>query len=179
MGAELTVGVKITDWFRWEGNMVVSRNKIQNYKQEIELLDDNWEPIDTIIYEAKETTIAFSPTITAMSLFTFDYKGFVGTIQTNVVSRQYLDNTMDKNAMLKAYTTTNVNLQYNLPMKHWLGHRRSVPEVKLLCQLNNIFNSKFASNGGAEAKRLPDGSRSVWYFAQAGINVHAGFVVQW
>jgi len=179
MGAELTVGVKITDWFRWEGNMVVSRNKIQNYKQEIELLDDNWEPIDTIIYEAKETTIAFSPTITAMSLFTFDYKGFVGTIQTNVVSRQYLDNTMDKNAMLKAYTTTNVNLQYNLPLKHWLGHRRSVPEVKLLCQLNNIFNSKFASNGGTEAKRLPDGSRSVWYFAQAGINVHAGFVVQW
>ena len=159
--------------------MVVSRNKIQNYKQYIELLDNNWKPVDTITYAAKETTIAFSPMITAMSLFTFDYKGFVGTIQTNVVSRQYLDNTMDEHAMLKAYTTTNVNLQYNLPMKKWLGDKRSVPEVKLLCQLNNIFDSKYASNGGAEAKRLPDNSRSVWYFAQAGINVHGGFVVQW
>ena len=70
-------------------------------------------------------------------------------------------------------------LQYNLPMKHWLGNRRSVPDVKLLCQINNIFNSKYASNGGAEASRFADGSRCTWYYAQAGINVHAGFVVQW
>ena len=180
MGAELTVGVKITDWFRWEGNMVVSRNKILNYKQYIDLYDDqdnwNWVGQDSI---EGEVTIAFSPTITAMSLFTFDYKGFVGTVQTNVVSRQYLDNTMDKNAMLKAYTTTNVNLQYNLPMKQCFSTRRGVPDVKLLCQLNNIFNSKYASNGGADASRFADGSRCTWYFAQAGINVHAGFVVQW
>ena len=180
MGAELTAAVKITDWFRWEGNLVISRNKIQNYKQYIALIDEYWEPTgDTIIYEAKETTIAFSPTITAMSLFTFDYAGFIGTIQTNVVGRQFLDNTQDVAAMLRAYTVTNVNLQYNLPMKKWINDRRGVPEVKLLCQLNNIFNAKYASNGGAEAKRLPDGSRSAWYFAQAGINVHAGFVVQW
>ena len=124
-------------------------------------------------------TIAFSPTVTAMSLFTFDYKGFIGTIQTNVTSRQYLDNTMDTNAMLKAFTTTNIHLEYNLPMKQWLGKRRSVPDVRLLCQLNNLFNAKFASNGGAEASRFADGSRCAWYYAQAGINVHAGFVVEW
>ena len=113
-----------------------------------------------------------------MSLFTFEYAGFVGTIQTNVVSKQYLDNTMDENAMLKAYTTTNINLQYNLPMRKWISDRRGVPEVKLLCQLNNIFNAKYANNGGAEASRFEDKSRCVWYFAQAGINVHGGFVVQ-
>ena len=180
MGAELSAAVRITDWFRWEGNLVVSRNKIQNYKQYIDLYDDqnnwNWVGQDSIV---GDVTIAFSPMITAMSLFTFDYAGFVGTIQTNVVSRQYLDNTMDEHAMLKAYTTTNVNLQYSLPMKKWVAGKRGVPEVKLLCQLNNIFNSKFASNGGAEASRFQDGSRCTWYYAQAGINVHAGFVVQW
>ena len=180
MGAELTVGAKITDWFLWEGNMVLSRNKIQNYKQYIDLYDDqdnwNWVGLDSI---QGEVTIAFSPMITAMSLFTFTYKGFVGSIQTNVVSRQYLDNTMDEHAMLKAYTFTNVNLQYNLPMQEWFSDRRGVPNVKLLCQLNNIFNSKYASNGGAEASRFLDGSRCTWYYAQAGINVHAGFVVQW
>ena len=180
MGAELTAGVKITDWFRWEGNMVVSRNKIQNYKQYIDLYDDqdNWNWIGQDSIEG-DVTIAFSPMITAMSLFTFDYAGFVGTIQTNVTSRQYLDNTMDEHAMLKAYTTTNINLQYNFPMKKWITDRRGVPEVKILCQLNNIFNAKFASNGGAEASRFADGSRCAWYYAQAGINVHAGFVVQW
>ena len=180
MGAEFAVAVKITDWFRWEGNMVLSRNKIQNYKQYIDLYDNandwNWVGQDSVV---GDVTIAFSPTITAMSLFTFDYKGFVGTIQTNVTGRQYLDNTEDLAAMLKAYTTTNVNLQYSLPMKQWLAGRRGVPEIKLLCQLNNIFNAKFASNGGAEASRFADGSRCAWYYAQAGINVHAGFVVQW
>ena len=180
MGAELTAGVKITDWFRWEGNMVVSRNKIQHYKQYIDLYDnqDNWNWIGQDSIEG-DVTIAFSPTITAMSLFTFDIAGFIGTIQTNVTSRQYLDNTMDEHAMLKAFTTTNVNLQYSLPMKRWCANRRGVPEVKLLCQLNNIFNAKYASNGGAEASRFADGSRCAWYYAQAGINVHAGFVVQW
>ena len=182
MGAELTAAVKITDWFRWEGNMVVSRNKIQNYKQYIDLYDDqdnwNWIGQDSIV---GDVTIAFSPTITAMSLFTFDYAGFVGTIQTNVTGKQYLDNTMDEHAMLKAFTTTNVNLQYTLPFRSKVESRKSkaIPEIKLLCQLNNIFNSKFASNGGAEASRFADGSRCAWYYAQAGINVHAGFVVQW
>ena len=180
MGAELTAAIKITDWFRWEGNMVISRNKIQNYKQYIDLYDDqnnwNWIGQDSIV---GDVTIAFSPTITAMSLFTFDYAGFIGTIQTNVTGKQYLDNTMDENAMLKAYTTTNVNLQYSLPIKKWCENKKSIPEIKLLCQLNNIFNSKFASNGGAEASKFKDGSRCAWYYAQAGINVHAGFVVQW
>ena len=233
MGAELTAGVKITDWFRWDGNMVVSRNKIQNYKQYIDLYDDqdnwNWVGQDSIV---GDVTIAFSPTITAMSLFTFDYAGFVGTIQTNVIGSQYLDNTMDKNAMLKAYTTTNLNLQYTLPIKSkthsgkrfqafdsgerfqtfnsgerfqtfdsdqrfqtletdesndWnrspltqhLPRSRYIPEIKLLCQINNIFNSKFASNGGAESSRFADGSRCTWYYAQAGINVHAGFIISW
>ena len=180
MGAELTAGVRIADWFRWEGNLVLSRNKIQNYKQYIDLYDNqndwNWVGLDSI---QGEVTIAFSPTLTAMSLFTFDYKGFVGTIQTNVTSRQFLDNTQDVAAMLRAYTTTNVNLQYNLPMKKWINDRRGVPDVKLLCQLNNIFNAKYASNGGADASRFQDGSRCTWYFAQAGVNVHAGFVVQW
>ena len=180
MGAELTAGVKITDWFSWEGNIVVSRNKIQHYKQYIDLYDDqdNWTWIGQDSIEG-EVTIAFSPTVTAMSLFTFNYAGFIGTIQTNVTSSQYLDNTMDKNAMLKAFTTTNVNLQYALPMTKWCAHRRGVPQIKLLCQLNNIFDAKYANNGGAEASRFADASRCVWYYAQAGINVHAGFVVQW
>ena len=175
MGAELSAAVRITDWFRWEGNMVLSRNKLLNYKQYIDLYDNqndwNWIGQDSI---EGTVTIAFSPTITAMSLFTFDYKGFVGTIQTNITGRQYLDNTQDVAAMLRAYTTTNVNLQYTIPTK-----RRGVPEIKLLCQLNNIFNAKYANNGGAESSRFSDGSRCTWYYAQAGINVHGGFVVRW
>ena len=174
MGAEITAGVKITDWLRWDMNVVASRNKILNYHQYIDLYDDqdnwNWVGQDSVI---GTTTIAFSPSITAMSLFTFDIAGFTATVQTNVVGKQYLDNTEDENAMLRAYSTTNINLQYQLPIANsqW-------PDIRLLCQINNIFNAKYANNGGAEASRFMDDSRCCWYYAQAGINVHAGFVIE-
>ena len=174
MGAEITAGVKITDWLRWDMNVVASRNKILNYHQYIDLYDDqdnwNWVGQDSVV---GTTTIAFSPSITAMSLFTFDIAGFTATVQTNVVGKQYLDNTEDENAMLRAYSTTNLNLQYQLPIANsqW-------PDIRLLCQINNIFNAKYANNGGAEASRFMDDSRCCWYSAQAGINVHAGFVVE-
>ena len=173
MGAEITAGVKITKWLRWDANLVASRNKILNYHQYIDLYDDqdnwNWVGQDSVV---GTTTIAFSPTLTASSLFTFDVAGFTATVQTNVVSKQYLDNTQDENAMLRAYSTTNLNLQYLLPIANsqW-------PTIRLLCQINNIFNAKYANNGGAEASRFMDGSRCCWYYAQAGINVHAGFSV--
>ena len=173
MGAEITAGVKITDWLRWDANLVASRNKILNYHQYIDLYDDqdnwNWVGQDSVV---GTTTIAFSPTLTASSLFTFDVAGFTATVQTNVVSKQYLDNTEDENAMLRAYSTTNLNLQYQLPIAN-----RQWPTIRLLCQINNIFNAKYANNGGAEASRFMDGSRCCWYYAQAGINVHAGFSV--
>ena len=173
MGAEITTGVKITDWLRWDGNLVVSRNKILNYHQYIDLYDNqndwNWVGQDSVV---GTTTIAFSPTITAASLFTFNITGFTATVQTNVVSKQYLDNTEDENAALRAYSTTNLNLQYRLPISN------RYPTIRLLCQVNNIFNAKYANNGGAEASRFMDDSRCCWYYAQAGINVHAGFSVQ-
>ena len=173
MGAEITAGVKITKWLRWDANLVASRNKILNYHQYIDLYDDqdnwNWVGQDSVV---GTTTIAFSPTLTASSLFTFDVAGFTATVQTNVVSKQYLDNTQDENAMLRAYSTTNLNLQYLLPIAN-----RQYPDIRLMCQINNIFNAKYANNGGAEASRFMDGSRCCWYYAQAGINVHAGFSV--
>ena len=173
MGAEITTGVKITDWLRWDANLVVSRNKILNYHQYIDLYDNqndwNWVGQDSVV---GTTTIAFSPTITAASLFTFNVAGFMATVQTNVVGKQYLDNTEDENAALRAYSTTNLNLQYRLPISN------RYPTIRLLCQVNNIFNAKYANNGGAEASRFMDDSRCCWYYAQAGINVHAGFSVQ-
>ena len=173
MGVEFTTGVQILPWLRWDANVVVSRNKILNYHQYIDLYDNqddwNWVGQDSVV---GTTTIAFSPTLTASSLFTFDVAGFTATVHTNVVSKQYLDNTEDENAMLRAYSTTNLNLQYLLPIANsqW-------PNIRLMCQINNVFNAKYASNGGAEASRFADASRCCWYYAQAGINVHAGFTL--
>ena len=192
MGIELTAGVKITDWFRWDGNFVLSRNKLRNYTETITRYNADWDWVGEERVFFKETNTAFSPMITAMSLFTFDIAGFVATVQTNVSSKQYLDNTCGKgyvmgadgqptdrlapiqSAYIKAYTTTNVNLQYTLPLQQY----KHCPDIRLLCQINNIFNAKYASNGGSDCSYFEDGTACwPWYYAQAGINVHAGFVV--
>lgn len=177
MGAEITAGVQITKWLRWDANAVLSRNKILNYHQYIDLYDNqddwNWVGQDSVV---GTTTIAFSPSLTVGSLFTLNIAGVMATLQTLVVGKQYLDNTEDEHAMLRAYSTSNLNLEYQLPLEKWC-HRVGVPDLRLRCQVNNLFNAKFASNGGAEASRFMDGSRCCWYYAQAGVNVHAGFIV--
>lgn len=179
MGVELTAGVQPVKWMRWDGNLVLSRNKILGYEQQMDIYSsETWDWIDQQTFSKDVTTIAFSPSVTFMSLFSFDVAGFHAGVQTNVTSKQYLDNTERESAMLKAFTTTNVNLQYALPTT-CKGHQ--IPAIRLLCQLNNIFNAKYASNGGADASAFDtvDGAHPwAWYYAQAGINVHAGFVVE-
>ena len=150
-GAEFQFGVEWTKWFSWKGNVTWSRNKWKDAAQ--------WR------------TISFSPDWTAGNIFSFHAAGFNADIQTLVVSSQYLSNDEDPNATLKAYTVTNLMMTYALPF-HTLRNARNIPDITLKCQLNNLFDTKYVNNGGT------DGTY-VWYFPQAGINVHAGFVVQW
>ncbi len=150
-GAEFQFGVEWTKWFTWKGNLTWSRNRWKDVTQ--------WR------------TISFSPDWTAGNTISFHHAGFIGEIQTLVVSSQYLGNNEDPNAALKAYTVTNLMLSYKLPF-HKLANAKNIPDITLRCQVNNLFDSKYVNNGGT------DGTY-VWYFPQAGINVHAGFVVQW
>ena len=174
MGAELTVGVRPVEWFMWEANATVSRNKILGYTDWIEIYDENWDYVRQDETYFGDVTIAFSPTLIANNCFTFMYKGFRADLSTQVVTKQYLDNTMSEQAVLPTYTTTNLNMQYLLPLPE------RCPKITLRCQLNNMFNAKYASNGGNWMCKFEDGTSyySPWYYAQAGINVHAGFVVR-
>ena len=156
-GAELQFGVDWTKWFCWQGNLTWSRNKWKD--------GPTWR------------TISFSPDWTANNTFSFHYAGFNADIQTLVVSSQYVGNTEEAELRLKAYTVTNLMLRYQLPVK-----TNKAPDIAIKCQINNILNTKYVNNGGSQ-KYFDDLSNTyrywVWYFPQAGINVHAGFVVQW
>ena len=150
-GAEFVFGVEWTKWFAWKGNLTWSRNRWKDGAQ--------WR------------TISFSPDWTAGNMFSFHHSGFNADLQTLVVSSQFLGNTEDTKAQLKPYTVTNLSMAYLLPF-HLLKNSRNIPDISLKCQINNLFNTKYVNNGGT------DGTY-VWYFPQAGINVHAGFVVNW
>ncbi|MCM1035256.1 MAG: TonB-dependent receptor plug domain-containing protein [Paludibacter sp.] len=181
-GAEISAGVKIVDMpvgteqrfiFTWEGNITFSHNRILNYTDWVDTYDTDWNDLGQTEINFGNVDIAFSPSITAASVFSFDVAGFRADLQTNVVGKQYLDNTMSEEAMLKAYTVTNLNLQYILPLP------KRCPDIALRCQINNLFNARYESNGGNWMCLFEDGhyEYSPWYYAQAGINVHAGFCI--
>ncbi len=172
-GIELTAGVKICTVLRWDGNLTLSRNRILNHTDYLDLYDTDWNWIEQKEIQFGNVDIALSPSITATSVFTLEYTGFTAVLQTNVVGKQYLDNTMSDEAQLPTYSTTNLNLQYILPLPtNW-------PNIAIRCQLNNMFDAHYASNGGNWSCLVTDGTRysTPWFYAQAGINIHAGFIV--
>ncbi|MBQ3633316.1 MAG: hypothetical protein II952_03365 [Paludibacteraceae bacterium] len=150
-GAEFQFGVEWTRWFAWKGNLTWGRNR--------------WK--DNNVWR----TISFSPDWTAGNIFSFHAAGFNADIQTLVVSSQYLGNNEAPDAQLKAYSVTNLMMTYALPF-HKLRNAKNIPDITLKCQINNLFDTKYVNNGGT------DGTY-VWFFPQAGINVHAGFAVRW
>lgn len=174
-GIELTGRWNPAPWFQWEANLTLSRNKILNYTDWVTMYDENWKELPQKEVDFGNVTIAFSPSVIFSNMFTFNYSGFRADIQTIAVSKQYLDNTMSEEAILKPYTVTNLTLHYLLPLP------KKCPNIELMAQANNLFNTAYESNGGNWMCQFEDGSSyySPWYYAQAGINVHAGFVVQW
>ena len=153
-GAELQFGVDWTKWFSWSGTLTWSRNKWQD--------GSAWR------------SISFSPEWIAGNIFSFHAAGFNGELQTTVVSKQFLANNEDPNAMLKAYSVTNLNLHYLLPLQKF----KHCPDITIRCQINNLFNAMYESNGYVYHDAW-SGNDIAYFMPQAGINVHAGFVVQW
>lgn len=148
-GLELQLAAEWTKWLDWHANLTWSRNR--------------W--LDKSVWR----TISFAPDWTMSNSLVFHVAGFSADVQTQVVSSQYLSNTEDATAMLKPYTVTNLQLRYRLPF-HLSRHADYLPDCTLKCSVNNLFNTDYISNGGT------DGTY-VWFFPQAGINVHAGFTV--
>ena len=139
MGIELTAGVDITKWLSIEGNAALSRNRILDFDEEASVFwEDDWR---TIHYD--NSTLAFSPSVLLNGFLNFHWKGIEATWHTNFVSRQYLDNTENKDRSLPAFTTSNLNLSYTLPCNRWAGLR----EVIFGTTLTNLFNARYAANG--------------------------------
>ena len=139
MGVELMAGADITKWLSLEANASLSRNRILDFDEEASVYwEDDWR---TIHYD--NSTLAFSPSVLLNGFINFHWKGIEATWHTNFVSRQYLDNTENKDRSLPAFTTSNLQLSYTLPCRRWAGLR----EVVFGTSLTNLFNARYASSG--------------------------------
>lgn len=157
MGIELTAAWTPAKWVTLDGNIALSRNRVLDFTEYVEDWD-NWEgndwndgknikgePFDGsgyITYRYQNATLAFSPSVVGNVGATFRFLDGARVVWgTNVVSRQYLDNSQNKERSLPAYSFTDITLGYTLtPGVNWLRN------VDFSVKFGNIFNSHFAKS---------------------------------
>ena len=177
MGIELMAGYRFTDWLRWDVNATFSRNRIKNYVGYVSDYDaDTWDDMWTqTAVEKGSTTIAFSPSVTVGSMIAFDYKGFTATLQSQYVSRQYLDNFESKEDSLDPYFVNNLDVAYTFNLPH-------VSSITVGATVYNLFDEKYETNGYSQTCALyPGGTKESGYtlysdprfYPMAGINALA------
>ena len=149
LGVELEAAWKPVDWFRWDANATLSKNRAKNW--EVTLMDGSVESLG-------DTPLSFSPDFIFNNILTFDYKGMKASVQSQYVGDQYLTNTgfksyqtlddndkpIDVSMMLDGHFTTNIDLSYTFALKQ-LG----VKDMTFGLTLYNIFSAKFDNNGWA------------------------------
>ena len=167
VGMELEAAWKPVDWFRWDANVTLSRNRVKDIKV---TLDDQMTKVSL-----GDQPLAFSPSFIFNNVLTFTYKGVKGSIQSQYVSDQYLTNTgfaeiegIDGSGnktwdtmLLKSHFTTNIDLSYTFTLP-----KTGMKEATVGLMLYNIFSAKYDNNGWAAPAYKQEDGRVVAYNGQ-------------
>ena len=172
LGVELSAGVKVTQWLDLEANAALSRNRIKDFTEVVETYDGDWNDMAPTEVHYDNSTLAFSPSAIVNGFADFHFKGFKATWHTNLVSRQYLDNTECKERSLPKYSQTNVYLSYDLKCG-----RKGLKSTVLGVNFNNIFNRHYAAGGWVYSAIVGDAYPQDSRYYQIGYIPMAGFTV--
>ena len=137
LGLELQASNRFAKWLQLGGNLTISKNKIKSYTEYI----DNWDNGLQNTKAHENTDIAFSPAL--IGAITTDIqltKNWGLTLLSKYVGKQYLDNSQNDKRKLGAYFTQDLRMNYSLQTK-WFK------EVRIIGQVNNLFNAKYQPNG--------------------------------
>ncbi|MDD7303124.1 MAG: TonB-dependent receptor plug domain-containing protein [Prevotellaceae bacterium] len=169
LGVELQGGVSLTQWLSLEGNAALSLNQIKDFDEVVETYDGDWrwKPSTTVHYD--NSTLAFSPSAIVNGFVDFHHKGFRATWHTNFVSRQYLDNTENKQRSLPKYSQSNLHMSYELRVD------RHLKSVVFGLNLNNLFNARYAAGGWVYSAIVGDSYPEQNRYYQMGYVPMAGF----
>ncbi len=136
-GIELEASWKINDQINTSGNITLSKNKIYQFTEYF----DNYDTYEQKAIEHNNTDIALSPSTTASHTINFlpnDKWQFIFT--SKYVSKQYLDNTQNKNRVLKSYFINDMNLIWKfISKKRW--------DANLQFYISNLFDQLYEPNG--------------------------------
>ena len=155
-GVELTAAVDAARWLTLEANAALSSNKIKDFDEVVE----DWGNMETGIRKIHydNSTLAFSPSAIVNGFAVFKVKGVQAVWHTSFVSRQYLDNTQNKDRSLPAYSLSGVSFSYPVKLRGFLR------EITFGLDVNNIFNAHVATSGWvysaiSESDGHPDSNR--------------------
>ncbi|HRN48165.1 MAG TPA: TonB-dependent receptor plug domain-containing protein [Niabella sp.] len=173
-GIELTGSARFTDWITLDANATFSKNKIRNITQ----FSDDYDYGGQIEQTFSNTDISLSPGAIMGATATFE--PFFNKLKTNrfyidimekYVSRQYLDNGMDKLKSINPYSLTDLRLRFE-------ASHKNLKELGIVLLVNNIFNKKYENNGYTFSYKY-HGTLTTenYYFPQAGINWNLGITI--
>jgi iron complex outermembrane receptor protein len=164
-GIELQAAYAPAKWLSAAGNLTLSRNRINNYREYIDDYDNGGQK--TNFY--KETTISFSPDVIAgVTVTVKPSKTLSLDLLSKYVSSQYLDNTANEQRKLDAYFTQDLRLVYSPAV-------RSLRSINFIFQVNNVFNQMYEPNGYTFSYFYDNQVNTEnYYFPMAGMNWIAG-----
>jgi iron complex outermembrane receptor protein len=165
-GAEVEYRIPLDNMWSIAGHSALCYSGIKELKQ-------SYNPYDSIptvvVYKNKE--LAFTPRqIHQIGVF-FESrdKQWEGFAQVRYVSRQFLDNTENKDLQLPSFQTLDARIAYC-----FFSPKRERTAVKLAFRVNNILNAKYAPNGSVTGPNTIDAAgnrgQSALYLPAAGLN---------
>jgi len=182
-GIELVGSIKPTNWLRWDLTATFSHNRIIDFMETVNVVDDNWNPTGQSVTNLYHSTpIAFTPDILGNSMITFTKNNFEVGFQSVYVGKQFVDNTGLNDRRLPDYFLNNIRMSYSLPIK-------GIRSLDLNLLVNNLFNTKYISNAWSSPTIAATPENPVYdknspvnnYFGcypQAGINFLAGVTLK-
>ena len=162
IGIELEAAWHPIEWFTWNANATISRNRVKDMKV----------TLNDYVTEVNLGTqpLAFSPDFIMNHILTFKYQGFRASVQCQYVGNQYLTNTgfkemqcMDEDGnityetlQLKKHFTTNLDLSYTFKMQKF-----GMKDAMVGITMYNLFSAKFDNNGWAAPQFSQNSNGSV------------------
>lgn len=172
MGAELNADWSPLSWLTVIGNAALSQNRIKDFDEVVETYNADWKEMAPTPVHYDHSTLAFSPAAILNGFLNLHYRGLQATWHTNYVSRQYLDNTANRDRSLPCYTQTNVNLSYTLGLSRRVA---GIKEAVFGLSLNNIFDRHYAASGWAYSAIVGNKYPEQHRYYQLGYMPMAGF----
>ena len=137
LGLELQGGYQFDKWLRASGNLTLSRNRVLDFTEYIDDYDNGGQQMKAY----KGADISFSPAVTGAATITFlPVHALEIDLLGKYVSRQYLDNTGDRNRSLDAYYVQDLRALFSTK-------KGVLKNLTLIAQVYNLFDRKYEPNG--------------------------------